>query len=47
MNGYLEYDRVGFSDWKAAERGLQKVFMVIDEEFKCKLEDGQIKPRIL
>lgn len=33
VNGYLEYDRMGFSDSEAAERGLQAVYMVIDEEF--------------
>lgn len=47
VTGYLEYDRAGFSDSEAAERGLQAVFMMVDEESKCKPEDGQIKPRIL
>ena len=32
LNGYLEYDRAGFSDSEAAERSLQAVFMVIENE---------------
>lgn len=39
VNGYLEYDRAGFSDSEAAERGLQNVFMAIDEEFPGNFDD--------
>lgn len=33
VTGYLDYDRAGFSDSEAAERGLETIFMEIDQEF--------------
>lgn len=47
VSGYLEYDRAGFSDSEAAERGLQAVYMAVNEESQCKPEDGQTEPRTL